>query len=268
MAFKMKAGKEGPMRKNFGKDIAPMNFNAGLRAASKAGKLDNNPKFKAAVDNAPTKMVTQGGYTGKGEKKSIHVDPKTGKISIKGGTHKDGYTYDAKKNKEKIRKIVSKVRTGLDTKTGKKLVKKAEDFSNKFIGKDKTKKIKSRIKNVGKQLIKETTPVARQTYKAVKKDLRTGNITKQIKGIAKDIKKDDVFKMKKKESPKKILGSLMGPLGGMAAKALGNKKVRKGIGKVGGTMLQALGGPLGGMAGKAMGGMLMKKAPNKMKKKK
>ena len=126
MAFKMKAGKEGPMRKNFGKDITPMNFNAGLRAASKAGKLDNNPKFKAAVDNAPTKM----------------------------------------------------------------------------------------------------------------------------------------------KSPKKILGSLMGPLGGVAAKALGNKKVRKRIGRVGGTMLQALGGPLGSMAGKAMGGMLMKKAPNKMKKKK
>ena len=56
MAFKMKAGKEGPMRKNFGKDITPMNFNAGLRAASKAGKLDNNPKFKAAVDKAPVKM--------------------------------------------------------------------------------------------------------------------------------------------------------------------------------------------------------------------
>jgi hypothetical protein len=56
MAFKMKAGKEGPMRKNFGKDITPMNFNASLRAASKAGKLDNNPKFKAAVDKAPVKM--------------------------------------------------------------------------------------------------------------------------------------------------------------------------------------------------------------------
>ena len=55
MAFKMKAGKEGPMRKNFGDAVTPMNFNAGLRAASKAGKLDNNPKFKAAVDNAPMK---------------------------------------------------------------------------------------------------------------------------------------------------------------------------------------------------------------------
>ena len=54
MAFKMKAGKEGPMKKNFGSAI---NFNAGLRAASKAGKLDNNPKFKAAVDKAPTKAM-------------------------------------------------------------------------------------------------------------------------------------------------------------------------------------------------------------------
>ena len=38
------------------KSNSPKNFNAGLRAASKAGKLDNNPKFKAAVDNAPTNM--------------------------------------------------------------------------------------------------------------------------------------------------------------------------------------------------------------------
>ena len=262
MAFKMKAGKEGPMRKNFGKDIAPMNFNAGLRAASKAGKLDNNPKFKASVDSAPTKMVTQGGYTGKGEKGIMVKDPKTGKLTFK----KD---KEIKKDiKESARKIVSKVRTGLNTDTGKKLAKKAESFSNRFVGKEKTKKIKKGIENVGKKIMKETAPVTRQTYKAVKKDLKTGKVLKEIKGTAKKINYDDVFKMKKKESPKKILGALMGPLGGMAAKALGNKKVRKGIGKVGGTMLQALGGPLGGMAGKAMGGMLMKKAPNKMKKKK
>ena len=49
MAFKMKGGKD-PMKKNFG---SAMNFNAGLKAASKDGKLDNNPKFKAAVDKAP-----------------------------------------------------------------------------------------------------------------------------------------------------------------------------------------------------------------------
>tara|TARA_Y100000361_G_C10861322_1_gene189452 strand:- start:60 stop:473 length:414 start_codon:yes stop_codon:yes gene_type:complete len=52
MAFKMK--KFSGFGEGSGKK-APMNFNAGLRAASKAGKLDNNPKFKAAVDNAPMK---------------------------------------------------------------------------------------------------------------------------------------------------------------------------------------------------------------------
>ena len=30
-------------------------FNAGLRKASAEGKLDDNPKFKAAVDSAPMK---------------------------------------------------------------------------------------------------------------------------------------------------------------------------------------------------------------------
>jgi len=49
MAFKMK-------KFSGFKDNAPMNFNAGLKAASKAGKLDNNPKFKAAVDSAPMDM--------------------------------------------------------------------------------------------------------------------------------------------------------------------------------------------------------------------
>jgi hypothetical protein len=69
MAFKMKAGKEGPMRKNFGDTVTPMNFNAGLRAASKAGKLDNNPKFKAAVDKAPVKLKKDGVTTGTMDKR-------------------------------------------------------------------------------------------------------------------------------------------------------------------------------------------------------
>jgi len=248
------------MRKNFGKDIAPMNFNAGLRAASKAGKLDNNPKFKAAVDNAPTKMITKGGYTGKGKKYSS-IDEAI----------KDTFGPDAAKRfKESIEKknIEKKKKTKPKSKIkdlAKKTIKTFPVTPGRAVKLIKKAKIKKAVKKAKKGDFK---PAAKQVYKAIKKEARTGNITKQIKGIAKDIKKDDVFKMKKKESPKKILGALMGPLGGMAAKALGNKKVRKGVGKVGGTMLQALGGPLGGMAGKAMGGMLMKKAPNKMKKKK
>jgi len=35
---------------------APAKFNKGLKAASAAGKLDNNPKFKKAVDASPAQM--------------------------------------------------------------------------------------------------------------------------------------------------------------------------------------------------------------------
>ena len=61
MAFKMKNPSLMKMAKQAGsamkiKKAEPMKFNAGLRKASAEGKLDNNPKFKAAVDNAPKKL--------------------------------------------------------------------------------------------------------------------------------------------------------------------------------------------------------------------
>ena len=61
MAFKMKNPSVMKMAKEAGsamkmKKAEPMKFNAGLRKASAEGKLDNNPKFKAAVDNAPKKL--------------------------------------------------------------------------------------------------------------------------------------------------------------------------------------------------------------------
>ena len=37
-------------------DKSPAQFNDKLRAAAADGKLDNNPKFKAGVENAPAKM--------------------------------------------------------------------------------------------------------------------------------------------------------------------------------------------------------------------
>tara|TARA_R100001443_G_scaffold19413_2_gene30938 strand:- start:962 stop:1111 length:150 start_codon:yes stop_codon:yes gene_type:complete len=44
MAFKM--------NKNYS---SVLKFNAGLKKASKSGKLDNNPEFKEAVDNSVLK---------------------------------------------------------------------------------------------------------------------------------------------------------------------------------------------------------------------
>jgi len=37
---------------------SPVEFNAGLKKASKDGKLDNNPKFKAAVDSSMQMKVS------------------------------------------------------------------------------------------------------------------------------------------------------------------------------------------------------------------
>lgn len=43
----------------------PAKFNAGLRSAAAEGKLDDNPKFKAAVENSAIKM-----YNSPAKKKS------------------------------------------------------------------------------------------------------------------------------------------------------------------------------------------------------
>ena len=48
--MKMKKGAPAKMAKS------PNKFNAGLKKAAADGKLDKNPKFKAAVENAPAKM--------------------------------------------------------------------------------------------------------------------------------------------------------------------------------------------------------------------
>ena len=49
------AGLKGEERDNYIKAMSPAQFNAGLKKASADGKLDNNPKFKAAVDSSPAK---------------------------------------------------------------------------------------------------------------------------------------------------------------------------------------------------------------------
>ena len=73
MAFKMKM-------KEYGKGKNPIQFNAGLRKASAEGKLDNNPKFKEAVDSAPMKKIPESG-TGR--------DNETGTYYYKGMAQSD-----------------------------------------------------------------------------------------------------------------------------------------------------------------------------------
>ena len=71
------------------KASSPSKFNKGLKAASKAGKLDGNPKFKAAVDSAPTKKMHDAptkkmhdspakGYKSAAQRKAVHASKKDG----------------------------------------------------------------------------------------------------------------------------------------------------------------------------------------------
>jgi len=54
-ASKADGGSGNPNKMKMQKDSAAK-FNAGLKKAAAAGKLDKNPKFKAAVQKAPAKM--------------------------------------------------------------------------------------------------------------------------------------------------------------------------------------------------------------------
>ena len=53
----MKMAKKSPTKMSH---KSPTKFNAGLKKAAADGKLDKNPKFKAAVEKAPTKMMKKG----------------------------------------------------------------------------------------------------------------------------------------------------------------------------------------------------------------
>jgi len=232
MAFKMKAGKEGPMRKNFGKDIAPMNFNAGLRKASREGKLDNNPKFKAAVDNAPMKKA--GAPNDKVPAKRAKKDPMPNakpkapsKEKFIGPRNKivgEGYH---KEKKGKIKAVKSKVKRPTTVSDVARGVKNTLKTAGRKIGKTK-------IRDVGV-------------------GIATGNLGGVLARQLLKKEKDSPNKMKK-ESPKKFLGKAIKGVKNFARKNPGAATAIGGL----------VGGPIGMLAG---GLMKMKKAPNKMKKK-
>ena len=69
MAFKMKNPSVAKMAKMAGDSRSAAKFNAGLRKASAEGKLDNNPKFKEAVDSSPMKKehIKPGDHTTHGK---------------------------------------------------------------------------------------------------------------------------------------------------------------------------------------------------------
>lgn len=77
-------GMKSPLNKS------PYKFNAGLKEAAAEGKLDENPKFKAAVESSPAKKKDNGK---KAKLISEKKDPKTGVTTRK---------YDVGTNMPKI----------------------------------------------------------------------------------------------------------------------------------------------------------------------
>lgn len=130
MAFKMKYGKGMPF--NYGnKNKAALEFNSGLRAASKAGELDDNPKFKNAVDNSSFKKTYAEAYASRD--KSVYGDltqaEYTAEAKKQNKSFKETGKWNAPKTKMKSSssgpkdKIVTTKRTG----GGKKKVETSTD---------------------------------------------------------------------------------------------------------------------------------------------
>ena len=82
----------GSPLKKYGKH-SPNKFNAGLKKAAADGKLDNNPKFKAAVEASPAKMGHKKpspakGYKSDAQRKAVHASKADGR---KGAPAKMGH---------------------------------------------------------------------------------------------------------------------------------------------------------------------------------
>jgi hypothetical protein len=119
MAFKMKAGKEGPMKKNFGKDISPMN-------KPLVGNQKNLPDhLKQKILDSPAKLKA-----GKAFKQgSDKLNKPTAAQAQAGG----------KKIKEKISEVKSKIKDvtkkAADVNQGVGKSIKRKDSPKKFLGK-------------------------------------------------------------------------------------------------------------------------------------
>lgn len=98
MAFKMRGHTLPGINKKAGKNMpdgrsksaafqykSAYKFNKGLKQASAEGKLDNNPKFKAAVDAAPMKK-----YASDAQRKAVHAS-KAEKAAMKKKGCKSAY---------------------------------------------------------------------------------------------------------------------------------------------------------------------------------
>ena len=125
MAFKMKAGKEGPMRKNFGKDVSPMNKplvgnQKNLPDHLKQKILDSPAKLKVDGRNKVKDVVSSGAQRG--------VKDATRPVRKK--------SSETTKIKVKIPKEIVGEKRGVTGRTPKKFIGKAIKGVGKFVKKN------------------------------------------------------------------------------------------------------------------------------------
>jgi hypothetical protein len=113
----MKNPSVAKMAKMAGDNRSAAKFNAGLRKASAEGKLDNNPKFKEAVDSAPMKLKKQAAM------KKEHIKP--GDHTTHGNPSK--YTTASGKSVDSANIDEGNLSTVMDSPGGKKYVVVQED---------------------------------------------------------------------------------------------------------------------------------------------
>lgn len=150
-------GLQSPLKKS------PYKFNAGLKKAAAEGKLDNNPKFKDAVESSPAKMYKKASpakkYKSDAQRKAVHAskaekaspakikdDGKKAKLISEKKDPKTGITtkkYDVGTNMPKIVKTKSSpakkgcgspVKMDIEGRKPKTRRNKAQKGVNKMLG--------------------------------------------------------------------------------------------------------------------------------------
>ena len=208
MAFKMKNPSVMKMAKEAGsamkmKKAEPMKFNAGLRKASAEGKLDNNPKFKAAVDNAPKKLKKTPMQM---KKAAMKLKDEAMKLKEKSAMMMKKAAMKLKKEDDAAMKIVGKrtVTKGEDgsktvTRTNRKGVvrkTKTKRTEDNFLGTRKIKDKQTQSRDGSKVRIKTKTRTKNESLK--------GKVKQKTKGVLSNFKGTDDYKTVKAKSSRRV----------------------------------------------------------------
>jgi hypothetical protein len=183
-------GLQSPLKKS------PYKFNAGLKKAAAEGKLDNNPKFKNAVESSPAKK-----YKSDAQRKAVHASK-----AEKGSPA-------AMKGKPKVPKETKK-------KGNKTITVENFNYGDEFTSKVKTKqknkkdgKVKIKIKGTSKNYDPSTGKKTGRSVTKAKAKLETYDKNVSSDPSEGTVKKSNIVSLKKSYKTKgssKLKGKVTG----------------------------------------------------------